>query len=177
MNRWLRRIRGAIGMGLTWGAAWLGAGLVMMLGLLLLTGSTGADVPYPLGFGALGFLAGTTFSGVLGLVEGRRRFEDMSLPRFAGWGAAGGFLLAAMFVATVSLVEDPSFLGNLPVLGTVFAGAGAVCAGGALTLARRAERRMLESGDGAVEFEPTRERGVLEPGGPAPARGRASADR
>lgn len=151
MNGWLRRIRGAIGMGLMWGAAWLGAGLVLMLATLLLTGSTGADVPYPLGFGALGFLAGTTFSGVLGLVEGRRRFDQMSLPRFTGWGAVGGFLLSTLFVVTVTLVDDPAFIENLLPLGTIFAGAGALCAGGALTLARRAERRMLESGE-----EPTR---------------------
>lgn len=55
MKSWLRRIRGAIGMGLTWALAWFGAGLVIMLGVLLLTGSTGADVPYPLGFGMIGF--------------------------------------------------------------------------------------------------------------------------
>lgn len=164
MNKWLRRIRGAIGMGLIWGAAWLGAGLVMMLAFLLLTGSTGADVPYPLGFGMLGFLAGTTFSGVLSLVEGRRRFDEMSLPRFTGWGAAGGFLLSALFVVTVTLVDDPAFLGNLVVLGPVFAGAGAICAGGALTLARRAERRMLDAGGGAMELELSDERDLIERG-------------
>ena len=65
MKKWLRRIRGAIGMGLTWAVAWFGAGMIMLLGLLLVTGSTGADVPYPLGFGAFGFVAGVTFSGVL----------------------------------------------------------------------------------------------------------------
>ena len=164
MNGWLRRVRGAIGMGLTWGAAWLGAGLVIMLGFLLMTGSTGADVPYPLGFGALGFLAGTTFSGVLGLVEGRRRFDQMSLPRFTGWGAVGGLLLSTMFVATVSLVEDPTFIRNLPLLGAVFSGAGAACAGGALMLARRAERQMLEAGEAPGELGATRDADLLEPG-------------
>ncbi len=29
MRKWLRRIRGAIGMGFTWGAAWSGAGIVL----------------------------------------------------------------------------------------------------------------------------------------------------
>jgi len=147
MNKWVRRIRGAIGMGLTWAAAWFGAGMVLLMGLLLVTGSTGADVPYPLGFGAFGFIAGVTFSGVLGLVEGRRRFDQMSLPRFAGWGAAGGFLLSAIFVSIVALVEDPAFLGNLVVLGPVFALAGAGSAAGTLALARSAEdRELLETG-------------------------------
>ena len=78
MKKWLRRVRGAIGMGLTWAVAWFGAGMIMLLGLLLVTGSTGADVPYPLGFGAFGFVAGVTFYGVLGLAEGRRRIDQIA---------------------------------------------------------------------------------------------------
>ena len=152
MKKWLRRIRGAIGMGLTWAAAWFGAGMIMLLGLLLVTGSTGADVPYPLGFGAFGFVAGVAFSGVLGLVEGRRRFDQMSLPRFAGWGAAGGFLLSAIFVLGVALVDSPAFLENLLVLGPVFTVAGAGSATAMLILARRAEApELLETGEDVDE--------------------------
>jgi hypothetical protein len=117
--------------------------MVMLLGLLLLTGSTGADVPYPLGFGAFGFVAGVVFSGVLGVIEGRRRFDEMSLPRFAWWGAAGGLLLAAAFVLVVALAEDPAFLSNLVVLGPVFAVVGAASAAGSLALARKGEDREL----------------------------------
>jgi hypothetical protein len=117
--------------------------MVMMLGLLLLTGSTGADVPYPLGFGMFGFVAGVTFSGVVGVVEGRRRFDQMSLPRFAAWGAVGGLLLSAIFVVAVALLGDITFLANLVVLGPVFSAAGAGCAAGALAVARRAEDRDL----------------------------------
>ena len=32
MKKWLRRIRGAIGTGLTWAAAWFGAGMIMLRG-------------------------------------------------------------------------------------------------------------------------------------------------
>jgi hypothetical protein len=143
MKKWLRRIRGAIGMGLIWAMAWFGAGMILLLGLLLLTGGPGADVPFPLGFGALGFLAGVTFSGVLGIIEGRRRFDQLSLPRFAGWGAVSGFLLSTAFVLAVTLLDDPTFLSNLLVLGPIFAAAGAVCAAGSLPIARRAEERGL----------------------------------
>lgn len=80
MTKWRQRIRGAIGMGLTWGIAWFGAGIV----LLLIVGFGAADVPFPLGFGLLGFLAGVTFSGILGIMEARRGFDQMSVPRFAG---------------------------------------------------------------------------------------------
>ncbi len=160
MKKWVRRIRGAIGTGLTWAAAWFGAGMIMLLGSLLVTGSTGADVPYPLGFGAFGFVAGVAFSGILSLAEGRRRFHQMSMSRFAGWGAAGGFLLSAILVVAVALGEDPGFLGNLVVLGPIFAVAGAGSAAGSLALARRAEDRALpkasdgETGGGSSEGEP-----------------------
>jgi hypothetical protein len=109
-----------------------------MLGFLLRTGSR-PDAPFPLVFGVFGFVAGVIFSGVLGLVEGRRRFDQMSLPRFAAWGAAGGFLLAAIFVLAVSLTGDPAFLWNLVVVGPLFALAAAGSAAGSLALARRAQ--------------------------------------
>ena len=142
MKKWWRRIRGAIGIGLAWAAAWAGAGMITMLGFLLVTGSR-PDAPFPLMFGALGFVAGVIFSGVLGVVEGRRRFDQMSLPRFAAWGAGVGFLLSATFVLAVSLAGDPAFLWNLVVVGPVFAGAAASSAAGSLALARRAQDREL----------------------------------
>jgi len=145
MQKWLRRIRGAVGLGLTWAAAWGGVGTLVMLGFLLRTGSR-PDAPFPIMFAAAGFVAGLIFSGVLGLVEGRRRFDEMSLPRFAAWGAAGGFLLSATFVLAVSLAGDPAFLWNLVFLGPVFAVAGAGSAAGSLALARRGrDREILET--------------------------------
>jgi len=144
MRKWLRRIRGAIGMGLTWAIAWFSAGMI----LLLVVGSGAADVPFPLFFALLGFLAGVTFSGVLGIVEGRRRFDQMSLPRFAGWGAVGGLLLSGIFAWAAGLG------GEFLVLGPVFALAGAGSAAGTLALARKAEERELL--DGGVD---TAERG------------------
>ena len=174
MNRWLRRIRGAIGMGLTWAAAWFGGGMILLLGLVLVTGSTGADVPYPLGFGLFGFVAGVTFSGVLGIVERRRRFDQMSLRRFAGWGAVGGVLLSAIFVLTVSLAEGSAFLWNLVVLGPVFAVAGAGSAAGSLALARRAEDRELPTGSEDVRGRVSRGRGAEAARGSAPLSPRAS---
>jgi hypothetical protein len=145
MRKWLRRVRGAIGMGLTWAAAWGGAGMITMLVFRLVTGSR-PDAPVPLMFGAFGFVAGVMFSGVLGLLEGRRRFDQMSLPRFAAWGATGGFLLSATFVLAVSLAGDHAFLWNLVVVGPVFAVAAAASAAGSLALARRAhDRELLET--------------------------------
>jgi hypothetical protein len=166
MTKWLRRIRGAIGTGLTWAVAWGGVGTIVMLGFLLRTGSR-PDAPFPLVFGVFGFVAGVIFSGVLGLVEGRRRFDQMSLPRFAAWGAAGGFLLAAAFVLAVSLTGDPAFLWNLVVVGPLFAVAAAGSAAGSLALARRAQDpELLETTEDAtaVEVSESESRKVLRHG-------------
>jgi hypothetical protein len=142
MKRWLRRIRGAVGMGLTWAAAWGVAGMMVALGFVLRTGSR-PDAPFPIMFSVAGFVAGLIFSGVLGLVDGRRRFDQMSLPRFAAWGAVGGFLLAATFVSVVALSGNIGFFWNLVLVGPLFAVAGAGSAAGSLALARRAHDREL----------------------------------
>jgi len=133
MRRWLRRIRGAIGMGFTWAAVWFAAGLLprWVFGI-------NADVSFPLVFGVLGFIAGFTFSGLLVLTEGRRSFEQMSLPRFAGWGAMGGLLLSALFAKAASLGW-----GDVLAIAPTFALACAVCASGSLALARRSFMREL----------------------------------
>ena len=92
--------------------------------------------------GALGFVAGVAFSGVLRLVEGRRRFDQMSLSRFAAWGAAVGFALSATFFLAVSR-GDPAFLQYFVVVGPVVTVAAAGCAAASLALARRAQDREL----------------------------------
>jgi hypothetical protein len=52
----------------------------------------------------------------------------------------------------VALAEDVTFLGNLVVLGPVFAVAGAASAAGSLAIARRAEEReLLETGEAMAE--------------------------
>jgi hypothetical protein len=138
MRKWLRRIRGALGMGFTWAAAWSAAGLVprWVFGV-------NADAPFPLVFGVLGFVAGVTFSGLLALTEGRRRFDQMSLPRFAGWGAIGGLLLSGVFAKAASLG-----LSDVLAIAPTFAVASAVCASGTLAVARRAVRRELPDARG-----------------------------
>lgn len=153
MGKWLRRIRGAIGMGFTWGAAWAVAGF-----LLAVVTRFKADAPFPLIFGVLGFLAGVIFSAFLALTEGRRRFDQMSLPRFVGWGAAGGLLLAAVFAKAASL-EWADVLAIAPT----FALASAVCASGSLAVARRAVRPELphSRGDTAAELTDQEKRELL----------------
>lgn len=136
-------------MGLTWGAAWFGAGMV----LLLIVGIGAADVPFPLFFGLLGFLAGALFSVILGIAERRHRFEEMSLPRFAGWGALGGFMLAVV-VAVVAVGGDPGL--EILGLGSLFALAGGGSAAGTLALGRVAALTESEERELLGERDPLR---------------------
>ena len=118
MGKSLRRMRGVIGMGLTWGAAWAVVGSVprWVLGF-------NADAPFPLIFGVLGFIAGIIFSGLLMLTERRRDFDEMKLSRFAASGAVGGLLLAAIFTRIASLSW-----GDVLAIAPTFAVASAICA-------------------------------------------------
>jgi len=136
MGTALQRIRGAIGIGITWAVAWSAAG-----GVPRWVFGVDTDAPLPLVFGLLGLIAGVIFSAVLTLTEGRRRFDQMSLPRFAGWGAMGGLLLSALFARVASLGW-----GDVLALAPTLAVASAVCASGSLALARRAARRELPDG-------------------------------
>jgi peptidoglycan/LPS O-acetylase OafA/YrhL len=155
MTQWVRRIKSAVGIGLTWAAAWGSAGVLIALGFVVLTGER-PDPPIPLLMTTFGFVAGMLFSGVLRLLVGHRRFDQLSIPRIAAWGAVGGSVLAAMLAVTVALVEDPAFLSRLVIIVPVFASAAAASAAGSLVLARKATDRSLPSrSEGATRDELT----------------------
>src|SRR5688500_7172712 len=101
MKKWLRRIRGAVGMGLTWSAGWALVGVLIELIMEFLTGlpmGCLVDVWVP-ALAVPGFLGGAVFSTVLRIAEARGRFDELSLPRFGAWGAVGGLLLGVLAVA------------------------------------------------------------------------------
>ena len=66
--------------GLTWAAAWFGFGAI----LWPFFGPTVVEVA--LGFAVMGVIGGAIFSLALGIAEGRRRLDEMSLPSFAVLG-------------------------------------------------------------------------------------------
>ena len=127
MKKWLERIRGTLGMGLTWAAAWLGGGTIVGL-VLVGGGGVLALAQISVMSTVAGFVGGVIFSAVLGIAEGRRRFDEMSLPRFATWGAVGGLLMSLLIGG-----------GGLPVIMAAFMLLGAGSAAGSLALARRAD--------------------------------------
>lgn len=155
MKTWLQRIRGAIGIGLTWAAGWAPLGA--------LTGwVTGTALGFPLGvvtanytvmFSLLGFLGGTIFSTVLSLAEGRRTFDRLSLPRFVAWGALGGLLLGGLAVTAGLLGAGPTIFGAVITGAATLLGAGS--AAGTLVVARTAPRQPLLDGDAVTDAELT----------------------
>ena len=90
MKKWLRRLRGAVGMGLTWAVGWAITGVLVGVASLLLPNLPWDaffavfDAPLP-ALAIPGFVGGAIFSMVLGVVGRRRRFHELSLPRFAAW--------------------------------------------------------------------------------------------
>ena len=150
MRKWLKRIRGALGMGLTWAVAWFGVGAA--IGLVFFGGGTLVELlANSLLFAVAGMVGGTAFSGVLGIAERRRQFHELSLPRFAGWGAVGGLIVSVLLLST----GGGAVLTQALIAGVVTA-MGAGSAAGSLVLARRAsDRDSLTAGDptGMIEGE------------------------
>lgn len=153
MNQWLRRTRGALGVALTWAAGWALAGLLIGGTSLLLPGLPWDvvfevfDAPLP-ALAVPGFFGGLFFSAVLGFAARRRRLDELSLPRFAAWGALAGLVLGLLPAAMVGVglasvrpgldlwLFTAAISGPLMLLSAVSASA-------SLMLARKAEHREL----------------------------------
>jgi hypothetical protein len=140
--RWLKRIRGAVLMGLTWAIIWAPIGL--LIGAIV--DPDGAmDEPWIMVGAMPGFLAGVFFSVVLGIAAGRRRLDELSVRRFAGWGALAGVLLGALpmvigdYNPGVPRWLPFVVLGSITVLTTA-------SAAGSLALARKASSPQLTEG-------------------------------
>jgi hypothetical protein len=137
MNTSVRRLRGAVLMGLAWAVVWGPA--AVLIGLMV--DPDGSMDEMWVAIGAIpGFLGGVAFSIVLALAAGRRHLEELSTARVAGWGALGGVLVGVLpFV-----IGDPSPELPLPLLAAVVIGTiallSAASAAASLALARKPAR-------------------------------------
>ena len=101
MSQWIRRLRGALGMGLTWAIGWALAGLGIGVASRLLPGLPWGrifevfDAPLP-ALAIPGFIGGVLFAVVLGIAARGRRIDQLSMLRFGMWGAAGGLLVSLL---------------------------------------------------------------------------------
>ena len=144
MSRFKQRLRGIIGTALTWAVGWCVTGVAVGF-----TGFFGAlTFPDFALFGAvfagMGFIGGGVFSIALTLIEGRKRFDQLSIPRFALWGAVGGLVLEGLMTAS----------GQVPTIATLvfFTVMASGSAAGTLALARIAEGPALSSGEDIDEI-------------------------
>jgi hypothetical protein len=141
---WRRRVRGTLGLALLWAGGMAGVGgLIELLDNILPGGlpmASGVDM-WPQTLALVGFLGGAIFAVVLGVAGRRRRFDQLSLPRFAAWGAVAGLLLG---LRPLSLGAPAAFL-VVTSLGS------ALAAAASLALARVADRRERLAGDREVD--------------------------
>lgn len=140
MRSILRLLRGALGTGVTWAAAWALAGLGLF-------GIVFALSPGLSGFGSLttllaticsasGFLAGIAFSTVLATVYRHRQLQQLDLRAIGAWGAGAGLVLPCWFLLgslSAGILVDPSFAGALLAATAIF---GATTASGSVALAQ-----------------------------------------
>lgn len=149
MKTWLRRIRAAVGMGLTWAIGWalVGFGIEEIHNVWPNPLGSLVDI-WPAALAYPAFFGGLFFSTVLGIAGRRRRFDELSLPRVAAWGALGGLVLglfpaALVPMGAVSVAEAAVVVGTVTLL-TAFS------ASGTLMLARKAEDRELADASAEV---------------------------
>ena len=147
-------------MGITWAVGWAIGGILIGVTSVLLPGLPWEsffrvfDAPLP-ALAVPGFFAGMLFSIVLGFAARDRRFDELSLPVFAAWGALGGVLLSLLPNAMVAVglatpAPGSSMWRATAVISGPFILFSAISAAGSLLLARRAARRGLPAADDEI---------------------------
>lgn len=123
-----RRIRGALGIGVTWGALWVVIGLVVFTAFAIfdpedIDPGEGLARVLPI-FGLVGFLSGLGFAVWLSLAERRRTLHQLPLWRVGLWGLLGG-------------VAIPLLMGTDGSMGWITGPMGAAFAAASVGAARR----------------------------------------
>jgi hypothetical protein len=149
MNTVVRRLRGLLGTGLTWGVAWVafGTALGVLIGIVDPASMDPGEEPYIIGafMGLIGFCSGIAFGLVVIMSEGRRTIEQLSSVRSALWGA----LASAVFPLAAGKPDQMIWICPL----------GALLAAGSVAMAKRAVRQ--------ESLRDHRLPQLTEPGGPA----------
>lgn len=149
--RVLRIVRGMIGAALAFAVPWAVMGSALAAAIEALWPGASAQGPMPefyigvaqsgaFGFGALGGLAGALYALMLALAGRRLSFEELTVGRVLGLGAAGGVVVGAVLFGSAGV-----YFGIWPVQYSIGVGiAAALGAGSALALlawARRSPER------------------------------------
>ena len=114
MKRLWTRVRAAVMMGLIWGAAGAFGGFAIELILNILPGPDdwlGVDM-WPAVLAIPSFVGGVLFSVLVSITERRRRFEELSFPRFGLWGAITGAVIGFLLGLPVALLAPMAIVGG-----------------------------------------------------------------
>ena len=138
MKQWLKRARGAIGMGVIWALVW--APVAVLVGTQIIDPDNSMDEMWFM-VGALpGFLSGVVFSAVLSRVARRQRLDDLSVAQVGAWGALAG-LLVGILPFTLGDTGGRPWVFLATVVITSITVLSAASAAGSLVLAQRAQKR------------------------------------
>jgi hypothetical protein len=174
MRTWVRRIRGAVGMGLLWALLW--APVAVIIGTQIVDPDDSMDEMWWM-VGALpGFLSGVVFSAVLSAVARRRRLDELSVARVGGWGAVAGLIIGIL----PFLLGDRGGRPMWPLVVTVIPSLtllSAASAAASLAMAQRAQRREALDRGAGMEDAGLTEGELLEllGGGGAPSEAKPAA--
>ena len=132
MNTILRKLRGMLGMGLTWGVGW---GMVLfmigtVIGIVDPDSIDAGEEPWRISLlvGSVGFVSGSLFALIFSGAERKKSIRDLSVLRATLWGALGGAALPLL-----TTMNDSTLFNTVP-LGAAFAAA-------TVAIARRAALR------------------------------------
>ena len=141
MKKWLSGVRGTVAIILTWTVGW-GLGFGGLMELYDPHGQIG-DI-WPMVLAIPGFIGGVVFSALLRLAEDGRRFDEVSLARFATWGVVTGLVLGLLTIPAKVGDVSPGALGMIAI-GTVL---GAVAGIGSGVFFRLIARRQTPAAAG-----------------------------
>ena len=138
MESLLRRLRGMLGMGITWAVGW--AIIMFILGNIVQVVDPDSidqgEEPWRLALlvSTVGFISGSVFAMIFSSAERRKRIRDLSVLRASVWGALGGAALPLL-----TTMNDSVLFNTVPL--------GAIFAASTVAIARRAALREPESGE------------------------------
>lgn len=121
MRTWLRRLRGALALGVLWGVVWAIAMAitVTIIGFVDPASVDPGEGPLRAAMigGVFGVLAGSLFALVFAVAERRRSIADLSVWRAAIWG-----MIAAAAMPLLTVIDNRLLLIVCPIGGAIAAG-------------------------------------------------------
>jgi hypothetical protein len=137
----LRRLRGALSIGLLWGAAWATCGVALAAWRVLFGRPHFADPSRYLGrfmwtggtaLGVCGLVAGAAFALALSRAERNRDVAGLSPRRAARWGALAGAVAGLIVIPLLGILSVPVVAIGAGIMGAV----GSIFAFGTVRLAQ-----------------------------------------